>query len=241
MLNMSYYVSSNRRYGSILLLMSWLMFPVAAVSQTIITGESTAAIDTFLSQEQIPDGPYIDSLQLQFLDDKITIARLQAEQENLYHRLIPAIHISASYGVKDLLFYDPASGISSIVPRDAYRLTFGLSISDLFNTSKLTRANAELHKFLIERDIMLRRLQVKVKQIEQELKLAAELRPMLLDEISMKESIARFDSLRFYQGEIDFDVMTKSRIDLLNVRRLLLRLDAQTTRLKSTLPNRNGQ
>jgi hypothetical protein len=226
---------SRAFFVGLVIFVLWWNPPLAAFAQAGLFGEPDAApTEAYFSQAGSNGQPQPDSLHLQILNEEIIMARLQLDEQNLFHRLLPSIHLSASYGVKDILFYDPASGVSSFLLKDAYRLTLSLSVFDIFSTSKYERAAAELRKLLLEREIMIEGRETKMKQFEMDTLLAENLRTMLLQEIAMKEDIVRFDSLRFIQGKIDFDVVSKSRLDLLNSGRLLVRLDAQTARLKCT-------
>ena len=98
----------------------------------------------------VPIYKIIDSLQLQQIEIDIQKAEEQVSQTNFFHRLIPNMSISASYGIGNLLFVDPSSTATYVMPKDAYRLSLNLSISELFFSSKHSDAILQLSRLQTE-------------------------------------------------------------------------------------------
>ena len=65
----------------------------------------------------VPIYRIIDSLEIHKLEIDIQKADEQATQTNIFHRLIPNISISASYGIGNLLFIDPSSYTTYVVAK----------------------------------------------------------------------------------------------------------------------------
>ena len=89
----------------------------------------------------VPIHKIIDSLQLQQIEIDIQKAEEQVSQTNFFHRLIPNMSISASYGIGNLLFIDPSSTATYIMPKDAYRLSLNLSHQRIILFFKTFRRN----------------------------------------------------------------------------------------------------
>jgi outer membrane protein TolC len=159
----------------------------------------------------------IDSLELSQLALGIQKAEDQVSRTGLLYRLIPEVHVSASYGIGDLLFIDPSSTSTYILPKDSYRLSFSLSLSELFFSSKHSEALLQLsiqqteyhHKIFLQqknRSILL-----------QELSLLDERIHSLKTEISMIQDLFQFNQLRFNQGKIEYDVLIRTKLELLSL------------------------
>src|SRR5258708_7421271 len=74
-----------------------------------------------------------DSLQLRLLDIESKKLRYESERSDVWHRLIPSVTLTASAGWKDLIMLDPASPVPAFIPKDAYRITVGLSLSGILD------------------------------------------------------------------------------------------------------------
>jgi hypothetical protein len=79
-----------------------------------------------------------DSMALSLLEIDIGKAEEKVTSTRFWRRLIPQVHLSASFGIRDLVFVDPASFIPYLIPHDSYRLTISLSLNELFFSSQHT-------------------------------------------------------------------------------------------------------
>jgi outer membrane protein TolC len=181
--------------------------------------------------------PLQDSLELKLLECDIEQARQKATQSDFWHRLIPRISLTASLGLRDVLFLDGGSGLPYVLPRDAYRLTVTLSLSDILDGSQ--------HAVDL---IQIRRLRVQyARLIDRQLRDSQILRKKLLtlDEeslhlrtrVGLTEDVLRFRQLLFDQGKIHYDELIRSKLDLLEARESLNRLGVQQLELQL----RNGR
>ena len=178
-----------------------------------------------------------DSLQLRLLEIEIAKAQIQVSQTNLWHRLIPQFHFSGSLALKDIFFVDPSSFIPYIVPRDAYRLTATVSVTDILDGSKHSRAELDLEKLRVEFE---RLKQQQARQRSNLRRRRAELNDlftMLREELKMKEDVVKFNDLRFQQGNIDYDALVRSRLDVLNVRKNICRFRRDIYEIQTILPD----
>jgi hypothetical protein len=165
------------------------------------------------------------------LDIEIEKARVQADQTDFWHRLIPEVRFAASIGVRDVVFIDPSAYVPYVWPTDAYRISGSISLSDLFNTNKHTLANLELQKLRARRLLLLERsrktttiLAAKKRALQSELSLTEE-------EIGLLRRLAQYTDLLFQQGETKYDALVRSQLQLLNARKTLERLTIQIQEL----------
>jgi hypothetical protein len=172
-----------------------------------------------------------DSLSIMLLDIEIEKARVQADQTDFWHRLIPEVRFAASIGVRDVVFIDPSAYVPYVWPTDAYRISGSISLSDLFNTNKHTLANLELQKLRARRLLLLERsrktttiLAAKKRALQSELSLTEE-------EIGLLRRLAQYTDLLFQQGETKYDALVRSQLQLLNARKTLERLTIQIQEL----------
>jgi hypothetical protein len=171
-----------------------------------------------------------DSLQLKLLELESRRLRRQSDRSTLWHRLIPSVRFSASFGWKDLIVLDPATLAESIFPKDAYRITIGISLDAILDDSKNAEAELMLNKVGIEtRRILLRRRTSRMNLLALLEKVRVELESVC-EEAGVVEDEVRFNEIRFRQGKIDYDGLLKSRMRLLelNSRLHLLMLEAGT-------------
>jgi outer membrane protein TolC len=196
-----------------------------------VPGE-TSAQENILNQTSSSSS---DSAQVSALRFNIEQAELEATQTDLFHRLIPQIHLSGSLGLKEILFADPSNALLSYLPRDAYRLNITLSISEIFDDSKhriaelrLARARSELSR------LRLRLLDAHAELYRElsSLELAAALDSA---ELSMKEDVLRFEEIRFSHGKIEFDALVRSRLDVLHAKKTLLDVERQRTETRQKM------
>jgi len=173
----------------------------------------------------------IDSLQLHQLEIDIQKAEEQAGQTNFFHRLIPNISISASYGIGNLLFVDPFSTTMYFLPKDAYRLSLNLSLSELFFSSKhsdailqLSRLQTEYQHMKYLQDATQIALRLELQSIDERLKSLDSKSPMIQD-------LIRFNEMRFEQGKIEYDALVRSKIEMLSLQSEINALEYQRAQL----------
>ena len=174
-----------------------------------------------------------DSLSLMLLDIEIQKARAQTDHTDFWHRLIPEIRLAASVGVRDVFFIDPAAYVPYPWPTDTYRITATMSVSDLFNSSKHTLANLELQKLQVQRSLLLEQCRHHASRLaSRNLALRNEL-SITDEEIGLLQRLARYTDLLFQQGEIKYDAMVRSKLQLLNARKSLRKLTLQIEELEN--------
>ncbi|HYQ87096.1 MAG TPA: hypothetical protein VES59_07640 [Bacteroidota bacterium] len=213
--------------------------PGVALAQADSTPDAGAVPPAGLSDGLLPGSPIPadeDSFQLKLLEIDAERFRLEAEHANLWHRLIPAIHLSAGFGLHNVLVTDPATLASSMLPKDAYRLTIGISLNDILDGSKQSAAELELKKIDVmhERDRARRErsrfdLGIQLKRLDIE-------KDAALQEQAILEEILRFDDIRFGQGKIGYDAFMQSRLRLVDLKKRLKLLDRRSDEIQNKLP-----
>ncbi|MBI5021784.1 MAG: hypothetical protein HZB59_10120 [Ignavibacteriales bacterium] len=173
----------------------------------------------------------VDSLDMKLLEIEISKADLQVRQTNFWHRIVPQIHVSASLGMKDIIFVNPTNFVPYILPKDAYRLSISISINEILDFDKHTNVELELEQ-LHTRYNRLKKQQSNERSILilQSIELDS-LCAMAKDELKLKEDILKFKTLCFQQGKIEFDEFLKSQLDLLSVRKSLIGINKQRKEL----------
>jgi len=188
-----------------------------------------------LSNDSEPNTSLVDSLRLRSLDIELEQARLEAVQTDFIHRLIPQVHLSASIGFKDMLFIDPSYSVLSVLPKDAYRLNLSLSLRDLFDFSK--HRTAELKCERLQADITRIRQQQQDSQsaLLRELSELEALATLDSTVLALKEDVLNFNGLRFQQGKIEYDVLIRSKLDVLSAKRGVSQLNQRINDLRLKL------
>jgi outer membrane protein TolC len=188
----------------------------------------------------VPIYKILDSLELHKLEIDIQKTEEQAAQTNFFHRLIPQISISASYGIGNLLFIDPSSSAAYIIPKDAYRLSLSLSLSELLFSSKHSEALLQLTRLTTEYQHM--------KYLQEATQIA--LRLELLDigdklqslekQLSMIQDLIHFNELRFEQGKIEYDALIRTKLEMLSLQSNINDLKHKQAQLLLKLQERPG-
>jgi outer membrane protein TolC len=161
---------------------------------------------------------------------EIARADLEVSSSDIWHRLIPRVSLSASVGVGDLLFVDTSSPTSPLLPKDSYRLNISLSLSDVLDFQKHARAqldlgiaNARLRKLEADQAAVREAGGKHQESAQGELALFRE-------ELAIVERLVRYNELLFENGKIAFDVLARSRLQLIGVRKSMLQLQATQSR-----------
>jgi hypothetical protein len=171
-------------------------------------------------------------LQLKLLGLGIEEAQVEETQTDFWHRLVPQVHFSASLGGKDILFPDPPSGLAYTLPRDAWRIFLTLSVSDLFDASrhraaalKVERAKTEYDRAVCLGAETRKTVRGRFDELNHDFSLH-------MDELVAAEDLIRFNELRFQQGKIGYDVLLRSKLEILALRQAILGLTRQIRDLK---------
>ena len=186
----------------------------------------------------VPIYRIIDSLEIHKLEIDIQKADEQATQTNIFHRLIPNISISASYGIGNLLFIDPSSYTTYVLPKDAYRLSLNLSISELFFSSKHSDAILQLSRLQTEYQHMKYLQEATQIALRLELQDIGEKLKSLEKQLSMIQDLIHFNELRFEQGKIEYDALLRTKIELLSLQTNINNLKHQQAQLLLKLSER---
>jgi len=176
-----------------------------------------------------------DSFQLYLQQLKLDEAEIEVNQTNFWHRLIPQIHLSASVGMHDLIFTDPSYNVLTVLPKDAYRVTISMSLTELFDFSKHTLAQLKLEG--IKADIIRLRQHWYTTQLRltKQLQWLEKFKAFISEELIMKKDLLMYSNLRFTQGKIDYEAFVRSKLDILNVNKTLFQLDQHIEELSSQL------
>jgi hypothetical protein len=177
-----------------------------------------------------------DSLRLEIARLTVKAAEMEADNTSFWRRCIPSIRLSVILGVREIIFFDPAQWTAgALLPKDDYRLSLSLSITDLIDNSKHRQAELSLEKLKVTCALLRseqRQAAAKLSQQARQLEAAGR---ELEEELRLKEALLRFEELRFDQGKIGFDALTRAKLDLLNVRQSLGRTERQLRALKERL------
>ena len=168
--------------------------------------------------------PTLDSLDIRLLQIEIAKAEVRVTETSFWPRIIPQVHISASFGMHDIMFVEPTTFTPYILPRDAYRLTISLSLNDVFSSSRHTQALLELEQLRTEESRLTTKQLQSRKSLEQQLLALRDQADLLEKELSFIKELLRFDELRFQQGKIEFDALIRSKLELSAAIRSLLQI-----------------
>ena len=186
----------------------------------------------------VPIHKFIDSLQLQQIEIDIQKAEEQVSQTNFFHRLIPNMSLSESYGIGNLLFIDPLSTTTYVMPKDAYRLSLNLSLSELFFSSKHSDALLQLSRLQTEYQHMKYLQQATQIALRLELRDIGEKLQSLEKQLSMIQDLIHFNEMRFEQGKIEYDALVRTKIEMLSLQTSINNLKTQQDQLLLKLSER---
>ena len=179
--------------------------------------------------------PMIDSLDIRLLQIEIAKVEVRTSETGFWSRIIPQVHISASFGMHDIMFVDPTTFTTYILPRDAYRLSVSLSLSELFSSSKHTQAVLELEQLRAEESrLTIKQLQSH-KSLEQQLIALQDQAGLLEKEMSLIKELLHFNELRFQQGKIEFDALIHSKLELNSAMRSIMHIHQQEVLIRQRL------
>ena len=168
-----------------------------------------------------------DSLSLNLLETEIQKAEIAVQQTDLLHRMMPQMHLSASYGIRDIVFYDPSANSPYFIPRDAYRLTLSLSITDLLDGSKHDLALNQRERLRIEYQLGLRKIAESRSARTRKAGLLDAERELLEEELRILEKIEEYTQMLFEKGKVEYDALARCRLQIINVKKNLVRLERE--------------
>jgi len=201
--------------------------PGSAYTQDFAADKAGALPVAIASYEIFFGHTVLDSLDLKLLEIELAGAELEVRETNFLHRLTPQIHLSANFSMKDIIFVDPNTFVPYLLPKDAYRVSIGLSVNEIFDFDKHTRAEIGLNQLRIKND-RLKQQQNRDRSIS--ILQLIELDSLCLiagEEINLKNEILKYSTLCFQQGKIEFDEFLKSKLDLMIVKKSLAGLNSR--------------
>jgi outer membrane protein TolC len=161
-----------------------------------------------------------DEAKIRQIEFDMMLAETRVSATGLWSRLRPSVNVSASFSLKDALFYDSESFV--LYPRDSYRITMTFPLHELLNTQK--HEEALIEKKRLESELVAARRGLVRSEVERQSRLAASEGEMLIlrRELPLLEDIVRYDSLLFEQGKIRFDALARAKLQLLQNERMIL-------------------
>jgi outer membrane protein TolC len=169
-----------------------------------------------------------DSLRVKELAYDIEAAEVRVEATSLWRRILPSIHLSASFGMKDALVYDPTTSV--LYPRDAYRLTISIPLHELFRSEQHQEAAIRLRRLRDEKEMTEKELAAaRQRQLDHTAAVRREV-TILSAELHLLREIVSYNELLFQQGKIPYDVLARARLQVLQTQRQILHLDSNPER-----------
>lgn len=164
-----------------------------------------------------------DTTSLRLIDNRILQAELEMKRTAFWRRIIPEVRLSGSIGVRDILFLDPATATPYILPRDSYRITLTLSLSDVLDFDRHTLAVLQHDQLLVQRELLANRLRSSETALcRQYERLLIEL-THLREESDAVDALEEYTELLFSQGEKQFDDLIRVRLQTIALRRAVNR------------------
>ena len=201
------------------------------------TGTVPIRISPWLdAQDTLTQNLPLDSLDLALLQIEIARAEETVDATSFWSRIIPQIHFSASFGMHDMMFVDPTTYTPYILPRDAYRLTINLPLNEVLTSPRHTQAILDLQRLRTElSQRTIQKLHAR-KSLEEQLTALQDQAAFLENEMSFIQELLHFNELRFQQGKIEFDALTRTKLELSAATRTLLQIhhDEALIRMKLT-------
>ncbi|MEO8167329.1 MAG: TolC family protein [bacterium] len=158
-----------------------------------------------------------DSLKLRLLDIEIARAELGVSETNIWHRLIPDVHLSASIGVRQLVFIDPTSFVPYTLPKDSYRLTASLSLSGIFSSTQHEQALLSLDQAQTEKAMLEQKQHSDHERQIRERNASQQELDLMQEEMKLLKEILEYTELLFNQGKADFDNLVKAKLQVLHL------------------------
>jgi len=150
-------------------------------------------------------------------------AGIDVSASSFIQRLIPRVTLSASFGVGEVVFRDPSTDALTVLPRDSYRLTLSLGLDQLLRAPDHDRALIRLRSAGLE--LARIRAQVSQRRYVRNMGETAAQRELsiLTEELSLVEQLVAYNEMLFAEGKIEFDVLARAKLQLLNLSRAIAR------------------
>ncbi len=164
----------------------------------------------------------IDSLEVASVEIALRMADVEVSRTDLFHRLVPRVTFSASFGTHGLIFGELP--VTMIVPNDSYRLTLSFSLDEILNTSR--HESAVLARQRQATDVMKSELMQKSDRDRKHSRAKALNEQLLLmrEELNLYEKIIGFNQMQFDQGAVKFDVLARSKMQVIGTKQKIGRL-----------------
>jgi hypothetical protein len=189
--------------------------------------KSTSALLLIAGHVLHAQTPTLDSLELQKLHLQVISAEERVTATDFLHRLLPRITFNASFGVRDLLFVVPGDDAAYITPRDAYRLTLSLSLTDLLTSNghdaaliERAQRTVDIKCATIRQENDRRARRERLNALRQELAL-------LEEELDVLRKIQRYQTILFEEGKANYDALARSELQVIDTRMRIARLQLQ--------------
>jgi hypothetical protein len=202
--------------------------PITFITTAVVVVLSAALV--YSQQATLSPSPILnmapsvqDSLDLQILDVEIARARVAVTQTDIWHRLLPQVAVSASVATKDLLFVDQANARSAVLPRDAFRVTASMSLSDILDQSRHLDAEYQLARLQLLRSRLLNHQELNRQIVTKRLWGATNELGLAVELCRIAEQTLRFKQLLFEQGRLQFDALMRARRDLIDATHAITR------------------
>jgi hypothetical protein len=173
---------------------------------------------------QAASQPASDSLALELARLEVRRGEESVARTTFLRRLIPRITFTASIGAQGVFFTEGESSLPLIFPKDAYRLTLSLSLSDLLSSREHEEALIDLERARIECAA------IGTKQRESDEARHERARLLAIDissaeaELRLTERLLAYQKLLFDRGEVKFDVLARAELQAIAARLRLGRL-----------------
>ena len=172
-----------------------------------------------------------DSLELKMIELDIEAAEEEVNTTSFWWRILPQVRVSASFGMGNLLFLDFSSMTPFVVPKDDYRLTFSLSLNSILDFARHSQAVERWGKLRTEYQRRMLAIARNRESLQLQLNAVLEELQSLTTELSVLRELVRFNELRFEQGKIEYDVLARSKLEVISLQTNLNRLKVQKSQL----------
>ncbi len=216
------------------LLCSWVVLN-GQVRQSPGEGGGPAASDTPPSLEAAPTILSLsDSLDFALIDIDIRKAKARVRQTAFWLRLIPEIRITRSYPIPQLIPEEVPYNSAYYTYRP-YSISFSFSIKDILDNSAHEQAQLDIERLEAERlQLLLQKRRSRIEHVR-ELSELRDLMHSIRSEIGIVTDLLAFDQLRFDQGNLSFDQLMRTKLELIKTQRALKGVEHQITQLRSKL------
>jgi outer membrane protein TolC len=166
-----------------------------------------------------------DSSRVRELEAEIAIAQLRVEATRFWRRILPSVHFTASLGMRDAIIYDP---MTVLLPRDSYRLTLSIPLHEMLRSEEHDEATIRLRRLREEREEACRACaRIQDEHDRGETLRRDELR-LMRGELRVLEEILQYHELLYREGKTTFDLLARSRLQVLQTERQILHLQRPT-------------